>query len=62
MVWIRAVRRHAGYGPGCAQDRARKLDWPSLRLPPINLLNAPPSPWMLPELERESMEERADGR
>lgn len=51
-VWIRAARRTAG-----RRASAGRLDWPELKLPPINLHNAPPSPWMRRELEREGGEQ-----
>lgn len=51
-VWLHAARqRHGDSG-----RRERRVTWPPLRFPPVNLLNAPPSPWML----REQRGERQD--
>jgi len=48
-VWLRAVRRQQR----TARHRHEAVAWPELRFPPMNLLNAPPSPWMLYELRAE---------
>ncbi|MFP4129767.1 MAG: hypothetical protein ACLFSJ_03395 [Halorhodospira sp.] len=51
-IWLRAVRRQQR----TARRRHGPMAWPELRFPPVNLLNAPPSPWMLRELQEEAKE------
>ncbi len=55
-IWLRAAQRES-WGPGPERNRVAgvRLVWPSLRFPPVNLLNAPPSPQMARQLQQEHL-------